>query len=111
MRTLLLVLALLFAAAPTANAVVRVSQRQGFDKCFVPTINQMQRWWDSSPYWNVNVYIGGAARACAQSNLTPNWVASVHQQGWNFIPTWVGPQAPCTGFWPRHSWNTATARS
>ena len=110
MRKLLIVLALLFAAPPTADAVVRVSQRQGFDKCFVPTINQMQRWWDSSPYWNVNVYIGGAARACAQSNLTPNWVASVHQQGWNFIPTWVGPQAPCSGFSPRHSWNTTTAR-
>ena len=110
MRTLLIVLALGFAYSP-ADAVVRVDHRQAFDKCFVPTINQMQRWWDSSPYWNVNVYIGGSVRACAQTNLTPNWVASVHQQGWNFIPTWVGPQAPCAGFGSSISWNLSTARS
>ncbi len=94
-----------------SGAAVRVSQKQGFDKCFVPTVNQMKRWWDHSPYWNVNVYIGGSVRACAQSNLTPSWVSSVHAQGWNFIPTWVGPQAPCTGYAHRISWSTATARS
>ena len=22
----------------------------------------------------------------------------LHLQGWKFIPTWVGPQAPCTSF-------------
>ena len=111
MRSLLLVLTLVCLSVPTpTEAAVRVSTRQGFDKCFVPTIRQMKRWWDNSPYWNVNVYIGGSSRACAQSNLTPNWVASVHQQGWNFIPTWVGPQAPCTNYASRISWSTATAR-
>lgn len=100
---------LLLAVSREADADVIVSQKQGFDKCFVPTIAQMQRWWDFSPYWNVNVYIGGSVRACAQTNLTPNWVAKVHQQGWNFIPTWVGPQAPCTGYPDRISWNTGTA--
>jgi hypothetical protein len=111
MRKLLIVLALVVGHAPGADAVVRVDNKQAFDKCFVPTINQMQRWWDSSPYWNVNVYIGGSARACGQSNLTANWVATTHAQGWNFIPTWVGPQAPCAGFGSSISWNTATARS
>jgi hypothetical protein len=110
MRPFVLALYLLFLSVPTTDAAVRVSTRQGFDKCFVPTIAQMKRWWDNSPYWNVNVYIGGSSRACAQANLTQSWVAQVHQQGWNFIPTWVGPQAPCTGYPSRISWNTATAR-
>ena len=37
-------------------------------------------------------------RACAQPNLTPSWVQSVKAQGWHLIPTWVGPQAPCSKF-------------
>ncbi len=69
---------ILTLAASEANAKVVVSKQQGFDKCFVPTVSQMQNWWNNSPYFNVNVYIGGVTRACAQSNLTANLVSSVH---------------------------------
>lgn len=90
-------------------SLVAVETNQGFDKCTVPTINQMQTWWVESPYWAVNMYIGGISRACDQPNLTPYWMSAVSQQGWTFIPTWVGPQAPCSNFTHRISSSAATA--
>lgn len=83
---------------------------QGFDKCTLPTVSQMQTWWNSSPYWTFNVYIGGVSLACKNSGLNLDWLSRVSQQGWTFIPTWVGPQAPCTGFNHRMSANPTTAR-
>lgn len=71
---------------------------QGFDKCEVPTVTQMQQWWTSSPYNAVNLYIGGSARACANSALTDTFISQLSSQGWRFIPTWVGPQANCAGY-------------
>ena len=82
---------------------------QGFDKCEIPTLSQLQKWWDSSPYKTVNLYIGGSSRACANSALTDNYLNQLHQQGWKFIPTWVGPQAPCTAFLSLMSNDPATA--
>ncbi|MFZ5883701.1 MAG: PQQ-dependent sugar dehydrogenase [Chloroflexota bacterium] len=76
---------------------------QGFDKCEIPTLAQLQTWWNSSPYKVVNLYIGGSSRACANSALTASYVQQLNQQGWKFIPTWVGPQAPCTGYLSRMS--------
>jgi photosystem II stability/assembly factor-like uncharacterized protein len=90
-------------------SLVAVENHQGFDKCTVPTISQMQTWWVESPYWAVNMYIGGASRACDQPNLTHYWMNAVSQQGWTFIPTWVGPQAPCTTYRHRISSNKFTA--
>jgi len=37
---------------------------QGFDKCEIPTLSQLQTWWDNGPYKVVNLYIGGSSRAC-----------------------------------------------
>ena len=37
-------------------------------------------------------------------------MSSVFQQGWRLIPTWVGPQAPCTSFGKKFSLTPATAR-
>jgi hypothetical protein len=82
---------------------------QGFDKCEIPTLSQMQTWYDSSPYGAVNLYIGGDCRACPNSALDEDYVAQLHAQGWKFFPTWVGPQAPCTSFSTTMSWNTSTA--
>jgi photosystem II stability/assembly factor-like uncharacterized protein len=90
-------------------SLVAVETNQGFDKCTVPTISQMQTWWVESPYWAVNMYIGGISRACDQPNLTPYWINAVSQQGWTFIPTWVGPQAPCSSFRHRISSDPDTA--
>lgn len=81
------------------RSATQASKRQGFDTCALPTTSQMQTWWASSPYDEVNLYIGGINRGCNahnQQNLTDTWVATVRAQGWNFIPTWVGLQAPCS---------------
>jgi hypothetical protein len=50
-----------------------------------------------------NIYIGGPARACSQERLTRGWVTAVRAMGWRLIPTYVGPQAPCTASRPRFS--------
>ena len=82
---------------------------QGFDKCEMANLTQMQTWWNSSPYNAVNLYFGGVSRACANSLLTSSFLASLRAQGWRFIPTWVGLQASCTGYAHRMSSNAATA--
>jgi len=87
----------------------RVLIGQGFDQCEIPTLSQMQTWWGNSPYQAVNLYIGGSSRACNNLALTPTYVSQLSQLGWQFIPTWVGPQAPCTGFLTRMSSNPTTA--
>ena len=81
----------------------------GFDECEIGTLSQLQSWWNSGPYASVNLYIGGSARACPNTALTPYYVNQMHQQGWKFVPTWVGPQAPCTSFASRMSSDTTTA--
>ena len=82
---------------------------QGFDKCEIPTISQLQTWSNNSPYKVVNLYIGGSARACLNTALTTTYLKKMYQQGWKFIPTWVGPQAPCTNYSSRISSDVATA--
>jgi photosystem II stability/assembly factor-like uncharacterized protein len=76
---------------------------QGFDICEIPTLTQMGTWWDASPYQAVNLYIGGSSRACENSALDASYLDQLYQQGWKFIPTWVGPQAPCTSYPSRMS--------
>ena len=80
-----------------------------FDKCDNPSISQMLTWWKYSPYWIANIYIGGVSRACDNLDLTPEWVRAVMDQGWALIPTWVGPQAPCSIFKHRFSYDVTEA--
>ena len=88
---------------------------QGFDKCNIPygskteSINQMQTWWNLSPYYSINLYMGGISRYCTNSELDAVWVNQVAKQGWSFIPTWVGPQAPCSNYKYRISSSPTTA--
>jgi photosystem II stability/assembly factor-like uncharacterized protein len=73
---------------------------QGFDTCIIgrlPTLGEMQAWATHSPYRVRNLYLGGASMANC-GTLTLAYVQSLAQQGWLFIPTWVGPQAPCSNF-------------
>jgi photosystem II stability/assembly factor-like uncharacterized protein len=71
---------------------------QAFDICEITNLSKMQMWWDASPYTAVNLYIGGSARGCNNVNLSASFLAQLQRQGWKFIPTWVGPQAPCTTY-------------
>jgi photosystem II stability/assembly factor-like uncharacterized protein len=84
---------------------------QGFDKCEIPTLSQMQKWATNGPYQAINLYIGGSSRACDNLALTASYLLKLNQQGWKFIPTWVGPQAPCTGFTSRISLDPVTANN
>jgi hypothetical protein len=88
-----------------------ISFNKGFDKCAAGSVAQMQTWRTSSPYRDANIYHGGSARGCSQPNLTASWVGSVFQQGWRLIPTWVGPQAPCSVFGNKFSLTPTTART
>jgi photosystem II stability/assembly factor-like uncharacterized protein len=75
---------------------------QAFDTCEIPTQSQLQSWWNYGPYKAVNLYIGGAARYCPNTALTRNNVTWMRAQGWTFLPTWVGPQAPCYSYGDDH---------
>jgi hypothetical protein len=77
--------------APRTRAVVG----HGFDKCEVALPEQLLDWRFNSPYRSVNLYIGGTSRACSNRALSASLLHEFAQQGWTFIPTWVGPQAPC----------------
>jgi hypothetical protein len=82
---------------------------QGFDKCEMAGLAQMQTWWEGSPYSAVNLYFGGVSRACANSLLSASFLTQLRAQGWRFIPTWVGLQASCSGYAHRMSSNAATS--
>jgi hypothetical protein len=77
---------------------------QGFDSCTLPSLWQMQDWYNNSPYRVWNLYIGGSSRAPC-GTLTASYIATLAVQGWRLIPTWVGPQAACSDFASRMSWN------
>ena len=51
--------------------------------------------WRVSPYRVVGTDLGGVNWACSYGNFNANWIAAVTAQGWQFIPIWVGLQAPC----------------
>ncbi|MBN1667721.1 MAG: DUF1906 domain-containing protein [Anaerolineales bacterium] len=84
-------------------------ERQAFDRCRLPTVEQMQTWWQHSPYWTFNIYLGGISFYCWQNPLDAFWVHAVAQQGWSFILTWVGPQAPCSRYSHPMSWDPQIA--
>jgi len=65
----------------------------GFDTCSAPAQTTMDAWISHSPYRAVGIYIGGADRACAQPNLSADWVSHQANAGWHFVPLYVGPQA------------------
>lgn len=82
-------------AAPVLPPRTQLFIGQGFDTCEIPTLAALQTWFTASPYRAVNLYIGGAGRYCSNKKLNAELVAQLDQIGWKFIPTWVGPQAPC----------------
>ena len=82
-------------AAPALGSRTQVYIGQGFDTCEIPSFEALQEWITRSPYGAVNLYIGGAGRYCDNRALNADLVARMAGIGWKFIPTWVGPQAPC----------------
>lgn len=76
-------------------ALTGTTVRLGFDRCAAPTTGNMQTWWNSSPFFDIGIYLGGTSRSCPNPNLISGWVTTVQGQGWGLIPIWSGPQAPC----------------
>jgi hypothetical protein len=57
-----------FARPP--NGSTRISLNRGFDKCTAAPVSQMQTWWNTSPFYDSNIYISGRNRGCTQAQLT-----------------------------------------
>ncbi len=94
-----------------ASARTVWSTQRGLDTCEAPSTSQMRAFWYRTPWAWFNMYIGGSMRGCPNTNLSPSWISQVRAMGWKLLPTWVGPQAPCTGFRIRFSYDPATAFS
>lgn len=89
------------AAAKEPGLAPGTFRGQAFDACAAPTSAQMKAW-SASPYRATIIYFGGIARGCRQPNLTASWVSTQRAAGWDLIPIYVGPQAPCTESKTRH---------
>ena len=91
-------------AAPVLGSRTQLWNGQGFDTCEIPSFDALKEWIAQSPYGAVNLYIGGSGRFCSNQALNAAFLTRLAGIGWKFIPTWVGPQAPCyTGNKPRMS--------
>jgi len=106
---------LLFAStgsAATTRAQSGVFSGYAFDACSAPSIASLNAW-AASPYHGLGIYIGGANRACRQSNLNAGWVQTTLGMGWSLLPLYVGLQAPCVSQkgLAKLSANVATAAS
>ncbi len=91
------------------SPAVGVVQAQGFDVCTLPPLSTMQTWWNHSPYLFYGLYLGGVQLPAQCGGLTAAWVSAAHQQGWSFIPTWVGLQPPCSPLSQKMSSDPATS--
>jgi hypothetical protein len=86
-----------------------VAKGPGFDTCELPSPSELAIWYAASPYRIVNLYLGGILRYCDNEQLTAGTLEQLSVQGWTFIPTWVGPQAPCSVYRSRFSSNPTEA--
>jgi hypothetical protein len=74
---------------------VQQGHGNGIDTCTAPSVATMTDWL-ASPYRVIGTYLGGANWACTYGNFDRQWAGQVAAEGWQYIPIWVGPQAPCT---------------
>jgi hypothetical protein len=82
---------------------------KAFDACEAPPQSTMDAWLPTSGYKAVGIYISGGLRACGQTNLTAEWVATNASKGWQFLLIDVGLQAPCAPYRSLMSTDPATA--
>jgi hypothetical protein len=86
-------------AAESGATLPELSVQQGhglgIDACTAPSVATMTDWL-ASPYRVIGTYLGGVNWACGYGNFSSTWASEVAAEGWRYIPTWVGPQAPCT---------------
>lgn len=83
-----------FAPQPLPRAAT-ADLYNGFDTCAAPSLQKLQTWKKYSPYNTIGIYIGGKNRGCLQQNLNYQYLLSLVQLGYHFIPIYAGLQAPC----------------
>jgi photosystem II stability/assembly factor-like uncharacterized protein len=73
------------------------STHLGFDAFPTPPLSTMQAWWNSSPYYDIGIYLYGSPNKSTSQSKYPNqaWLSSVQGYGWAVIPIWFGLQSPC----------------
>jgi len=76
----------------------QVISAHGFDTCAAVSMSRMATWRASSPYTVYGLYIGGSMAYCPNTVFNATSLRLLFNAGWRFIPTWVGPQAPCADF-------------
>lgn len=76
----------------------QVISAHGFDTCAAVNMSKMATWRASSPYTVYGLYIGGSMAYCPNTVFNATSLRLLFNAGWRFIPTWVGPQAPCADF-------------
>jgi probable HAF family extracellular repeat protein len=72
-----------------------ISIHLGFDIIHVIPSGDMQKWWQSSPYFDTSLYLPGSPNRLPDPNLTAAWVEAAQGQGWGLTPTWFGLQSAC----------------
>jgi hypothetical protein len=69
-----------------------ISAHLGFDKFpVIPTTSDMQKWMNSSPYYDVGIYLPGSKNKSNDPNLTPAWLSDVQgqNQAWGYYAVMV----------------------
>ena len=95
---------------PQPSPPVTAGRYWAFDTCETPSLDAMAIWKRASPYNAVGIYIGGPMRGCPNPTLdNPDWVHAVVAMGWKLLPVYIGPQAPCTDFHVRLSYDLSVA--
>jgi hypothetical protein len=92
-----------------AFASYGISQHMGWDACGIGSTANADAFWVNTPYWNMGLYLGGSSYGTGCTRWSSSQVSTLRSQGWKFMPLWVGPQAPCTGFSSRFSYDGSTA--
>jgi photosystem II stability/assembly factor-like uncharacterized protein len=76
-----------------------IDQHLGFDSTDVLSSGNMGIWWNTSPYYDVGIYLPHSPNRHNDNKLLGqkgvNWVDAIIGQGWGIIPIWFGLQAPC----------------
>lgn len=90
------------SSQPVVYPYTTIFEGPGFDRCDTPSVEDLQVWWDLSPYRFVGIYYGGNNRICDdQLQLSPaesqgrEWVRQVTAMGWKILPIWAGPSPGC----------------
>lgn len=80
------------------TASSNVSTHLGFDRFpVIPKASDMQTWMNSSPFYDVGIYLPGSLNKSPDANLTLAWTSAIAgQQGWGIMPLWFGVQSACS---------------